>query len=136
MAIYRQLTAEPSVGEPKAVLGRWQAFTTLVCNSLQFVWTTGYSAIDSPRFMLYGGQGTTPEPGTLVMFGSGLLGLAGFEPKFALQRSKTRGLWGEMPTRGHGRNVARYGANVSRFTLLPDAKLTSFEGGMAILLRE
>jgi len=41
-----------------------------------------------------------------------------------------------MPVRGNGRNVARYGANVSRFKLLPAAKLTRFGAGMAILLRK
>jgi hypothetical protein len=37
---------------------------------------------------------------------------------------------------GYGRYVARYSANVSRFTLLADAKLTRFGAGMAILLRK
>ena len=41
-----------------------------------------------------------------------------------------------MRTRGHGRNVARYSANVTPFTRLPDAKLTRFEAGMVILLRK
>jgi hypothetical protein len=41
-----------------------------------------------------------------------------------------------MPTRGHGRNVARYSANVRPFTRVPDAKLTQFEAGTAILLRK
>jgi hypothetical protein len=38
--------------------------------------------------------------------------------------------------RGHGRNVGQCSANVSRFRLLPDAKLTRFEAGMVILLRK
>src|ERR1019366_560005 len=41
-----------------------------------------------------------------------------------------------MPTRGYGRNVALTCANVSRFTLLPDARLTGFGAGTAILLRK
>jgi hypothetical protein len=47
---------------------------------------------------------------------------------------KIKGLWVNCLSRGHGRNVARYGANVSRFTRLPAAKLTRFGAGMAILL--
>src|ERR1039457_3866416 len=41
-----------------------------------------------------------------------------------------------MPTRSHGRNVARRSANVTPFRLLPDAKLTRFGAEMAILLRK
>src|ERR1035441_4938160 len=41
-----------------------------------------------------------------------------------------------MPTRSHGRNVARYSANVRPFAWPADAKLTRFGSGIGILLQK
>ena len=49
---------------------------------------------------------------------------------------KIKGLWVNRLSRGPGRNVAPYSANVSRFTRSADAKLRRFRAGTAILLRK
>lgn len=49
--------------------------------------------------------------------------------------AQNQGVMGKCLSRGPGRNVARYGANVSRFTRPAAPKLTRFGAGIGILLQ-
>jgi hypothetical protein len=61
---------------------------------------------------------------------------SGAKARICATTFKIKGLWVNCLSRGHGRNVARYGANVRPFTRVPDAKLTRFGAEVAILLRK
>ena len=48
-----------------------------VNNGSSQAYQSGTGAVASEAFTIYSGGTSTPEPGTLIMFGSGILGLAG-----------------------------------------------------------
>ena len=50
------------------------------------------------------------------------------KPKFALRRSKSRGYGYKCLSRGHGRNVARYSANVRPFYGLTRPEIDAVRG--------